>query len=72
MHGTRRIAALASSVVLACSALVVGAVPGAAAVNHVSVAVRCIWNPESLKITNNRSSNITITSVGSTYQKRAG
>ena len=72
MDGTRRIIALAGSVVLACSVLVVGASPAAASVSHVSITVKCSANPETLKVTNNRGSNITITYVGSTYHKRSG
>ena len=62
MNRAKRMAALAGSMVLACSVLVAGATPAAASVSGVRLSVRCIWNPES----------ITIVSVGSTYQKLAG
>jgi hypothetical protein len=69
---SRRIIALAASLVLGCSALTLGASPVAASVGHISISVKCSANPETLKVTNNRSSNITITYVGSTYHKRSG
>ena len=69
MKRTKRMAALMGSMVLACSALVAGAAPAGASVSGVSLSVRCIWNPESLTIKNNRSTKITIISVGSAYQQ---
>jgi hypothetical protein len=72
MNRTKRMAALAGSMVLACSMLVAGAAPASAAVRGVTLSVRCIWNPESITITNHRSHRITIISVGSTYHKLPG
>jgi hypothetical protein len=71
MKRAKRMAALAGSMVLACSVLVAGATPAAASVSGVRLSVRCIWNPESITIKNSRSRSITIVSVGSTYQKLA-
>ncbi len=68
----KRFLAVASSIVLASSTLLTTAVPAGAYVGNVVITVRCSANPETLKITNNRSRSITITKVGSTYQQRAG
>jgi P pilus assembly chaperone PapD len=58
---------------LAAALLAVLATPGSApaAVQGVTITLRCAASPERLTIRNDRRSSITITSVGSTYQPRA-